>query len=75
MNLLGPSEGQGDLGSTHMEDDGVQPVDGRALVRPFIPKLLDYLSCVISECSYRGKLKKINGREKNLENEFLVLSQ
>lgn len=50
-------------------------IHGEDLVRPFVPKMLEYLSLVISEFSHKGKAKRFDRRTRNLDYEFIVLSR
>lgn len=73
VTLLTSSErfGAGEMDETC--EGGIS--DGEKLVRPFVPSLLEYLGRVISGSRHRGRLRKVDGRGKNLDYEFIVLSR
>ena len=80
VNLLSDGkvheEGHRDrLHETPPNEEELDSFSGRSLVQPFVPGLLDYLSRAISECTYKGKLRKKDGRERDLDKEFIVLSR
>ena len=72
VNLLTMGGGDGGAG----EEGGVASpsVKGEELVGPYVPRVLEYLSRVIGGMVGRGG-KVTRGRERNLENEFVVLSR
>jgi len=80
VHLLNSDGGAGDKfvdtgGGDESMVETEQPVSGRELVRPFIPRLLDHLSRVISDCCYKGKLRNTKNRNVSLHSEFVVLSR
>ena len=61
-------------GDAEGEEDGSGILKGEELVSPFIPKLLDFLSQVISGTVGKGGRGR-EGKGRSLENEFVVLSR